>query len=132
MSLICFTFSVIMNTNPNIHTGQKLVHIGQKHFRRHKHFVEKVALTPKINTTFFIANLMLNIFTLNNFFRKSVFSEGTARWNFWLAECDTIPLQTRYLMFQTRLCAKWWLDFVIYAWRNYLLNNLRIKVVTDM
>ncbi len=55
-------------------------------------------LTPKINIPFFITNLMLNIFAVNNFFRKSVFSEETAKncsegtqlwellWtNFWLA-----------------------------------------------
>ncbi len=35
--------------------------------------------SSKINVTFFITNLMLNIFMLNNCFRKSVFSEETAK-----------------------------------------------------
>ncbi len=35
-------------------------------------------LTPKINITFFIINLILNIFIVNNFFGESVFSEEKA------------------------------------------------------
>ncbi len=38
-----------------------------------------IILTPKFNITFFITNLMLNIFMLNNFFGKSVFSGETAK-----------------------------------------------------
>ncbi len=34
---------------------------------------------PTFNITFFITNLMLNIFMLNNFFGKSVFSRETAK-----------------------------------------------------
>ncbi len=41
-------------------------------------FFRRGHLTSKINITFFIANLMLNIFMSNNFFGKSVFSEKTA------------------------------------------------------
>ncbi len=42
-------------------------------FRRRGHFM------LKMNKTFFITNLVLNIFMLNNFFGKSVFSEKTAK-----------------------------------------------------
>ncbi len=34
---------------------------------------------PKINVVFLITNLMLNMFKLNNFFEKSVFSEKIAK-----------------------------------------------------
>ncbi len=34
---------------------------------------------PKINITFYITNLMLNIFKFNNFFGKTVFSEETRK-----------------------------------------------------
>ncbi len=36
-------------------------------------------LTPKFNITFFITNLMLNIFKLKNFFGKSLFFGETAK-----------------------------------------------------
>ncbi len=42
-------------------------------FRRRGHLI------PKINVIFFVTNLMLNIFMLNNFFGKLLFSEETAK-----------------------------------------------------
>ncbi len=36
-------------------------------------------LTPKMNIAFFIRNLTLNIFLFDNFFKKAVFSDKTAK-----------------------------------------------------
>ncbi len=59
--------------------GQKLVHMGQNNFGAHEHFFRRGHLTPKFTLTFFVTNLMLNIFMLNNFFGKSVFSKEIAK-----------------------------------------------------
>ncbi len=73
-------FTDLAQSRGNIHkVGQKLLHTGLKHFGETRTFFRrKSRLTPKINITFFVTNLMLNIFMLNNFFGKSVFSEETA------------------------------------------------------
>ncbi len=42
-------------------------------------FRRRSNLSPKINITFFMTNLMLDIFLLNNFCVKSVFSEETEK-----------------------------------------------------
>ncbi len=58
------------------YTGLAKVSIDGRHgifIRRRGH------LTPKFNITFFIPNLVLNMFMLNNFFRKSVFFGETAK-----------------------------------------------------
>ncbi len=59
--------------------GQKLVHMAHKIFSQHEHYLEGGLPTPKNNITFLITNLMQNIFRLNNFSEKSVFSEEIAK-----------------------------------------------------
>ncbi len=61
--------------------GQKLVHMGQKKFGQYEHFFRRRGqITSKFNITFFfVTNLMLNIFMVNNFFGKSVFSGETPK-----------------------------------------------------
>ncbi len=68
----------------HLHTyrlGQKLIHRVQKNFFLWggEHFLRKGHLMSKINIIFFIKNLILNIFILNNFFEKSIFSEETKK-----------------------------------------------------
>ncbi len=55
--------------------GQKLLHTGLRHFEGTWAIFRRSRFKPKMNITFSITNLMLNIFILNNFFVKSVFSE---------------------------------------------------------
>ncbi len=61
--------------------------VGQN-FGPHGHFFKRSGhLTPNFNITFFIINLMLNIFMFNNFFGKSVFSGVTAKNSSRGAQC---------------------------------------------
>ncbi len=60
--------------------GQKVIHNVQKKFWGTRAFFRRMGhLTSKINKIFFITNSRLNIFVLNDFFGKSVFSEETAK-----------------------------------------------------
>ncbi len=52
-------------------------------FGKHEHFFRRRGhLTPKFNITFFITNLMLNIFMLNNFFLENQYFLGKIAKNF--------------------------------------------------
>ncbi len=70
-----FRFQVLLQISSVIalfyicRVGQKLVHIGQNNFGGTWAFFRRSGyLTPNINITLFITNLMLNNFMLNNFF----------------------------------------------------------------
>ncbi len=61
-------------------------------------------LTPKINITFFITNLRLNIFTVNNFFGKPTNSKETAKncsggAHFWSPVCNNFNFEMRFFFF---------------------------------
>ncbi len=64
--------------------GQTYVWRTLAFFRRKGH------LTPKINITFFITNLMINMFVLNKFFEKLVFSGESAQKCYGGAQCVII------------------------------------------